>query len=147
MINTTAAIIIDNLKQACANVCDTLKYFEEDYTSVARTPVDGPERCSSVEQFIECRLNFEAFEIPELLPFVQDLDGYLFNVENVTEFDKKKRKFKEVTISLNQSPETYIGSRDYFEFWQAMNSLLENENKQFKFSWACKKSRMKIELL
>ena len=139
--------LIDNLRQACASVCDTLKYFEENYTSVSRTPVDGPERCESVEQFIECRLNFEAFEIPELLPFVQDLDGYLFNVESVSEFDKKKRKFKEVIIGLNQSPETYIGSMDYSEFWQAMNSLLKNENKQFKFSWACKKSRMKIELL
>ena len=139
--------LINKLKQACASVCDALKYFEEDYTSASRTPIDGPERCESVEQFIECRLNFEAFDIPELLPFVQDLDGYLFNVNNVSDFDKKKRKFKEVTISLNQSPETYIGSRDYSEFWQAMNSLLRNENKCFKFSWACKKSRVKIELL
>ena len=139
--------LIDQLREACASVCDALKYFEEGYTSAQRTPIDGSERCESVEQFIECRLNFEAFEIPELSPFVQDLDGYLFNVESVSEFDKKKRKFKEVVIGLNQSPETYIGSMDYSEFWQAMNSLLKNENKQFKFSWACKKSRMKIELL
>ena len=87
---------INNLKEACANVCDTLKYFEKDYSSASRTPVDCPERCSSVEQFIECRLNFECFDIPELQPFVQDLDGYLFQVEEVIDFDKKKRRFKEV---------------------------------------------------
>lgn len=138
---------INNLKEACANVCDTLKYFEKDYSSASRTPVDCPERCSSVEQFIECRLNFECFDIPELQPFVQDLDGYLFQVEEVIDFDKKKRRFKEVIISLNQSPQTYIGMSDYGEFLQALNSLLKNENKCFKFSWACKKSRIKIELL
>lgn len=138
---------ISDLKEACANVCDTLKYFEKDYSSASRTPVDCPERCGSVEQFIECRLNFECFDIPELQPFVQDLDGYLFQVEEVIDFDKKKRRFKEVIISLNQSPQTYIGMNDYGEFLQALNSLLKNENKCFKFSWACKKSRIKIELL
>lgn len=138
---------ISDLKEACANVCDTLKYFEKDYSSASRTPVDCPERCSSVEQFIECRLNFECFDIPELQPFVQDLDGYLFQVEEVIDFDKKKRRFKEVIISLNQSSQTYIGMGDYGDFLQALNSLLKNENKCFKFSWACKKSRIKIELL
>jgi hypothetical protein len=68
-------------------------------------------------------------------------------VQEVVEFDKKKRKFKEVVISLNQSPQTYIGMGDFGEFLEALNSLLSNENKCFKFSWACKKSRMKVELL
>jgi hypothetical protein len=138
---------ITDLREACASVCDTLKYYEKDFSSALRTPVDCPERCGSVEQFIECRLNFECFSIPELLPFVQDLDGYLFQVQEVVEFDKKKRKFKEVVISLNQSPQTYIGMGDFGEFLEALNSLFSNENKCFKFSWACKKSRMKVELL
>ena len=139
--------LIDELKQACADVCDTVKYFEADFSSAKRTPVDGPERCGSIEQFIECRLNFEAFDIPILTPYVQDLDGYLFQVVEVIDYDKKKKKFKEVIITLNFSPETYIGSSDYGEFWIALNSLLSNENNSFKFSWACKKSRMKIDLL
>ena len=138
---------ITDLKEACASVCDTLKYYEKDFSSALRTPVDCPERCGSVEQFIECRLNFECFSIPELLPFVQDLDGYLFQVVEVIDYDKKKKKFKEVIITLNFSPETYIGNSDYGEFWIALNSLLSNENNSFKFSWACKKSRMKIDLL
>ncbi len=139
--------LIDELKQACADVCDTVKYFEADFSSASRTPVDRPERCESIEQYVECRINFEAFSIPKLIPFVQDLDGYLFLVQNVVDYDKKRKKFKEVIITLNQSPETYIGENDYSEFWQALNSLLSNENKCFKFSWACKKSRIKIELL
>ena len=138
---------ITDLKEACASVCDTLKYYEKDFSSALRTPVDCPERCGSVEQFIECRLNFECFSIPELLPFVQDLDGYLFQVVEVIDYDKKKKKFKEVIITLNFSPETYIGNNDYGEFWIALNSLLSNENNSSKFSWACKKSRMKIDLL
>jgi hypothetical protein len=138
---------INILKTACADVCDTVKYCEKDYTSVIRTPVDGPERCSSIEQFVECRLNFECFEIPELEAFAKSMDGYLFKVVEVVDFDSKRKRFKEVIISLNQSPETYIGQTDYGEFWIAVNSLLENENKCFKFSWACKKSRMKLNLL
>jgi hypothetical protein len=140
-------VLINDLRQACAEVCDTVKYFEANFSSASRTPVDGPERCGSIEQFVECRLNFEAFNIPLLAPYVQDLDGYLFQVVEVIDFDKKKKKFKEVIISLNFSPETYIGESDYSVFWQALNSLLSNENNSFKFSWACKKSRMKIDLL
>lgn len=137
----------EQIKQACADVCSTMKYYEDGgYTSVSRTPVDAPERCDSPEQFLEARLNFECFSIPELSRFVEELDGYLFKVVEIKEFDKKKRKFKEAYITLNLSPETYIGTSEYSEFWQALNSLLENESKCFKFSWGCKKSRIKIEL-
>lgn len=137
----------DRIKQACADVCNTMKYYEDGgYTSVSRTPVDVPERCDSPEQFLEARLNFECFSIPELIPFVENLDGYLFKVIELKGYDKKRRKFKEAIVTLNLSPETYIGSEEYSDFWQALNSLLENESKCFKFSWANKKSRIKIEL-
>ena len=137
----------EEIKEACANVCSTMKYYEDGgYTSVQRTPVDAPERCDSPEQFLEARLNFECFGIPELAPFEESLDGYLFRVVEIKDYDKKRRKFKEAQITLNLSPETYIGNSEYSEFWQALNSLLENESKCFTFSWACKKSRIKINL-
>ena len=89
------------LKTIIANVNKTLKSYEKDYCSVRRTPETYQERCTSFEEFIERRFNFEASKSPELSEIVMRTEGKLFCCIEIEEPDEKKRKFKSATVKLN----------------------------------------------
>ena len=52
-------LLEETIRDLISRVNSTLAYFEKDYVSVKRTPTSDKERCSSFEQFIEARFNFE----------------------------------------------------------------------------------------
>ena len=134
------------LIEAIKEVNKTLKSYEPGgYLSAHRIPATGDypnqEVALSFEQWIEIRLNNEIFNnIPELSNYVFLFSGYLFIVTNVTDKDDIKRRFKEVEVSLTNSPEHYIGMGQ----WE--NDL--NEVKQiigcssFKFNYSQKKTKV-----
>lgn len=88
------------IKELLSRVNSSLSYYEKDYVSVKRTPTADKERCTSFEQFIEARFNFECCQIEELVEAVVSVDGRLFKVLSLENPDTAKRKFTSVTISI-----------------------------------------------
>ena len=141
------------LKEHLSSICYTVNRYYERFdeannywSSVERTPAGDVERCRTMNQFIECRLNFECFFIQELTEYAKMMDGHLFDVIEVTEIDEKKRRFKECTVILHEVPDTYIGDKEYWEIHEEICKLLGPE-KKLKFTWGISSSRVKIQIL
>lgn len=90
---------MDEVLNAIKNVLNTLKYYEKDYTSAKRNPIDFQERAKSLSHYVECRLNFEFFKINELRKFEEDTDGHLFQVSSI--IGENGRSFDRIIVSLN----------------------------------------------
>lgn len=90
----------ETIKELLSRVNSSLMYYEKDFVSVKRTPTADKERCSSFEQFIEARFNFECCQIEELVEAVISTDGKLFIVQSLENPDTTKRKFSSATVTL-----------------------------------------------
>lgn len=97
------------IKNLVARVNNTLSYYEKDYISVKRTPFSERERCTSFEQYIEARFNFECYQIPELRDAILATEGHLFSCISLENPDTFKRRFSQATVIL-LDPETLIES-------------------------------------
>lgn len=95
------------VKNLIARVNSTLAYYEKDYVSVKRTPMSERERCTSFEQYIEARFNFECCQIPELRDAVLATEGHLFSCLSLEDPDTAKRRFTVATMIL-LNPETLL---------------------------------------
>jgi hypothetical protein len=103
-------LVRETIKELLSRVNCSLMYYEKDYVSVKRTPTSDKERCTSFEQFIEARFNFECCQIPELVDAVLSTDGKLFVVAELENPDGIKRKFSTATVII--SPEIPESLRD-----------------------------------
>ena len=81
------------LLKVIAEVNRSLSTYEKDYISCRRTP-ELREVCTSFEQFVEMRFNYECYKIPELQKLILATDGKLFSCVGLDEPDTVKRKFK-----------------------------------------------------
>lgn len=95
------------LKDLISRVNSTLSYYEKDYISVKRTPESEQERCTSFEQYVEARFNYECCRIPEFRDAVLATEGHLFSCTSLEDQDVAKRRFTTATISL-LDPETLL---------------------------------------
>lgn len=134
---------IEYLKQMIVNINSSLPYYEKDYISVKRTPLGDKERVESFRQFIECRLNFECFSIPELRPYAEAFDGHLFEVTAVYDQDEARRRFSMVQAELCKSSDTYIGDQDFLDSIDEVEDILGGST--LKFNYSQKKTKIYIE--
>lgn len=88
------------LKKAISSVNLTLFRYEKDYISTLRSPNADKERCTSFEQFVETRFNYECSKIPELEDLIIKTEGRLFSCTELEEPDTAKRRFKLATICV-----------------------------------------------
>ena len=95
------------LRSLIARVNSTLSYYEKDYISVKRTPISDRERCTSFEQYIEARFNYECCQVPELRDAVLATEGHLFSCVSLEDPDVSKRRFTVATVIL-LNPETLL---------------------------------------
>lgn len=89
------------IKDLISRVNSSLVYYEKDYVSVKRTPTSDKERCTSFEQYIEARFNYECCQVPELIDAVISTDGYLFKCTGIVDPDDTKRRFSTATVVLS----------------------------------------------
>jgi len=89
------------VKEIVSEINRTLSYFEKDFSSAKRTPESYQERCSSFEDYITNRFNFEASKIPELSELVLKTEGKLFKCKSLEGADEKKRRFKLATVVID----------------------------------------------
>lgn len=90
------------LRDVVLEINRTLPYYEKDWMSVKRTPESSDkERCTSFEQFIEARFNYEfCKKYTEFSDLVNFMEGRLFICTSLEEPDPIRRRFKLVEISL-----------------------------------------------
>lgn len=98
------------LEQAIVEVIESLRYYEAEFRSVKRCPLSTDlERIHTLRQYIECRLNFELYSVPELREYAPFFDGHLFNVLSISGVDEKKRRFQTFEAALNFGCPEYGG--------------------------------------
>lgn len=138
------------IKEIIAKVNRTLPLYEKDFISVQRTPWGGKERCTSFEQFVEARFNFEISRLPEFEYLSQVFEGKLFGLIDLTESDGENRKFKLATFKL--PPEEVI--KEVISPVPEMEDLINDElgkiitylgGKTIKFNGVKKKIKVVIE--
>lgn len=126
-------LVKDVIKDLISRVNSSLMYYEKDYVSVKRTPTADKERCTSFEQYIEARFNFESCQIPELTNAVISVDGFLFKCVNIENPDAIKRRFSTATIIISPDlPETL--KNEIFELIGGTEIVFNNVKKKIKFT-------------
>lgn len=111
------------------NVLNTLRKFELGFTSVKRNPIDYQIRVQSLEEFIECRLNFEAFKVSELLRAVELLDGYLFKVTHVE--GVRRNRFNKIRIELSTSCPEGVSQDEFDEIINDVENFIGGRSLSF----------------
>lgn len=94
---------LSELEDIVFKVLSTIKKYESGFISAARTPVDPRERCYSVKDYVECRLNYELFKSDELVELEQMMDGYLLVATDIT--DENERHYDEITFEIGRKPD------------------------------------------
>lgn len=99
--NKLSESLIQSIKDSLSRVNNTLNYYEENYVSATRTSeVTDKEPCTSLQEFIEIRVNNEFQKIPELSEALQMCNGHLFICKELINPDPKTRRFDQALISL-----------------------------------------------
>lgn len=111
------------MKETVARVNKTLGYYEKDYISVQRSPWTSKERCTSFEQYVEARFNFELSKVPEFEYLCQVFEGKLFGLTELKDSDPEKCKFKLATFSL--PPENIV--KEIISPFPEMEDLINDE--------------------
>lgn len=126
-------LLEETIRDLISRVNSTLLYFEKDYTSVKRTPTSDKERCSSFEQFIEARFNFECCQIPELIEAVISTDGHLFTCVSLENPDLSKRRFTTASVIIDPNlPENL--KNEVLELFGGSEIIFNNVRKKIKFT-------------
>ena len=126
-------LLEETIRDLISRVNSTLLYFEKDYTSVKRTPTSDKERCSSFEQFIEARFNFECCQIPELIEAVISTDGHLFTCVSLENPDLSKRRFTTASVIIDPNlPENL--KNEVLELFGGSEIIFNNVRKKIKYT-------------
>lgn len=131
-----------DLTDAIKRVNETLRSFEINWISLKRSPYSEKERIHSFRQFIECRLNMEAYYVPELREFVEKFDGHFLEVTSVIGENLKKKRFEYVIAYVNKSPDWYFGE-NFLEDMERIENLLGGT--KIKFTHSAKRPKINIE--
>ena len=100
-----AAVI---LKKMVISVNRTLIWYKRNgWVDCRRTPSSGSEIISEMNEFIDARLNREAWNIPEFREAEELLGGHLFKCESIHSVDEVRKKYKQAVFSLT-TPEKVI---------------------------------------
>lgn len=94
---------LSELENVVFKVLSTIKKYESGFVSAARTPVDPRERCYSVRDYVECRLNYELFKLDETVELEQLMDGYLLVATDIT--DENERHYDKITFEIGKKPD------------------------------------------
>ena len=89
------------LKGMLSKVNATLKYYEADWISAQRTPEIEKTRVTSFEEYVEIRINYEAFKLPEFRDAVRLFEGHLFVCNTLTNVNDIRHKFKQAIITFS----------------------------------------------
>ena len=125
-----STLVRETIKDLLSRVNCSLFYYEKDYVSVKRTPTADKERCTTFEQFIEARFNFECCRIPELVDAVLSTDGHLFICSGLENPDDVKRKFSTATITI--SPE--VPKEEILQLIGGSEIVFNNVKKKIRFT-------------
>lgn len=118
-----------NIENAVYNVVDTLRKFELGFTSVKRNPIDYQIRVSSLEEFIECRLNYELFKIAELARAEELMDGYLFVVRYIN--GARGNRFNQAVIELSTTCPSNMSEDEFNELMSEVESIIGGRSLTF----------------
>jgi hypothetical protein len=128
-----STLVRETIKELLSRVNCSLFYYEKDYVSVKRTPTSDKERCTTFEQFVEARFNYECCQIPELVDAVLSTDGRLFICANLENSDEIKRKFSTATITI--SPEIPESLRnEILQLLGGSEIVFNNVKKKIRFT-------------
>lgn len=128
-----ATLTKEIIKELISRVNSSLGYYEKDYVSVKRTPNADKERCTSFEQFIEARFNFECCQIEELVEAVINTEGHLFKCIYLEDPEDSKRKFKSATIIISPDiPESL--KNEILQVIGGTEIVFNNVKKKIRFS-------------
>lgn len=126
-------LLEETIRDLISRVNSTLAYFEKDYVSVKRTPTSDKERCSSFEQFIEARFNFECCQIPELVEAVISTDGHVFTCISIENPDLVKRRFTTACVIVDPNlPENL--KKVILELFGGTEIVFNNVRKKIKYT-------------
>ena len=121
-------VILEVIKPMVLGVNESLKYYEDGYTSVQRCPIISREPVDSLKMYVECRFNREAFNSSVLEPYAKYFDGYLFNVVYMNDEDPKKRRYTEVCLEVCKDPSCFedfnFEDVTYFEIIEEVQNIL-----------------------
>lgn len=92
--------IEDTIKEIVRKVNETLRYYENDYIELKRTPESEKEVCKSFEQYVEIRFNMESSKLPEFSDIQKITGGHLFICKSLKDADGVKRRFSLATVEL-----------------------------------------------
>lgn len=88
------------VKDVIMEVNKTLTWYKKGgWVDTRRTPSSGPNYVNSLEEYVEARFNREMWEVPEVYPACELLDGRLFSCR-LDECDEMKKRFKIATLTL-----------------------------------------------
>ena len=128
-------------------VNETLRYYEDGYTSAHRCPIIPREPVYSLSQYVECRFNNEAFRVDALAEYAKYFDGYLFNVVSMEDEDPKKRRYTEVCIEICKDPDCFNDYKyegvTYLEIVGAVQNILGGT--RIYFNQSAKIPKIRIE--
>lgn len=88
------------LKGMLSKVNATLKFYEANWISAQRTPEIEKTRVTSFEEYVEIRVNYEAFKIPEFRDAVRLSEGHLFVCNALTNINDIRHKFRQAYITF-----------------------------------------------
>lgn len=137
------SIQIQELKKMVIRINSSLPYYEKNYVSVKRTPLGDKERVQSFRQYIECRLNFECFNVLELRSFAEEFDGHLFEVTAIIDQDDLRRRFSYVCAEICKTGDFYIGEKNFMDTLSKLEELLGGS--KLRFNYSQKKTKIFIE--
>lgn len=96
------------LKKLVINVNRTLIWYKKNgWIDCCRTPSSGQEIIAEMSDFLDARLNREAWNIPEFREAEELLGGHLFKFESITGIDEVRKKYKQAVFTLT-TPEKVI---------------------------------------
>lgn len=110
------------LENSIKSIVDTLKLFDEGFTSVKRNPVDLGVRVKSLSEFIECRFNFELFKLPEFKSYEELMDGYLFKVSCI--LNEGFRSYERITLEINDEKPEFLSDDSFRSIIRDVEELI-----------------------
>lgn len=123
------------LKTLIENVNSTLIHYEDNFTSVKRTPNSEKERITSFKQFIEARFNFECCfcdTIPNLKEAAIATEGHIFLCTEIEGANPQKKRFTHATLTLLDPNDVEEGMTDQLREWiQSLHDYLKGTQIQF----------------
>lgn len=134
------------IKTLIEKVNSSLIYYEDNFTSVKRSPDVEKERITNFKQFIEARFNYECCfcdTIPNLKEAALATEGHIFLCTEIEDPNPQKKRFSQATLTLLNPDDVEEGMTDQIKEWiQSLHKFLNGT--QIKFNSVKKKIKVII---